>query len=171
MRIRQTEEISAARLQEMFSYDKEQGIIRVVKSSRKVLPHPETGSVSVYDGTTKLRRNILYKNLAYTLGSGEYLPEDKKVLALDLDENNINYSNLKIVDRAVYGNIQIALRNISGGLRIAQHPQDRHAYVVYWLEQKTERCLIFYDIAAAENQKQKKLLEFVKLVNNYIRSE
>lgn len=167
MRQRIYPDISPERLQSLYGYNDEQGVIFRKENNRIILPEPETGMVSLYDNSTKSRKNLLYYNLAFILGSGKVVPSDKKVLCLDLNPQNIKLRNLKLVDRTVYKEIQRALRNLAGALNIRQHPQDKHAYLVTWLE-KSQHRLVFYDISSADQFKQKKSLELVKFVNQHI---
>jgi hypothetical protein len=162
-------DITPERLQILYKYDKEQGLIHRQENNRRILPNPETGKVYLYDTESKLRKNLLYHNLAFVLGSGKVIPSDKKVLCLDLDNENIKFHNLKLVDRKVYTKIQVALRNLAGGLNVKQHTQDKHAYVVSWLGKSHHRNT-FYDISSANSFAQKKILEMVKFVNQHIRT-
>jgi hypothetical protein len=169
VRPRLTPDISPERLQTLYDYDKEQGVIYRRANNRQLLPHPDTGVVALYDGESSLRKNLLYHNLAYVLGAGKIIPSTKKVLCLDLDSQNIRFHNLKLVDRKVYREIQTALRNLAGALNMKQHPHDKHAYVVTWLGGSHHKST-FYDISSADNFRQKKSLELVKLVNQHIRT-
>ena len=169
MRQRLTPDISPERLRELYTYDQEQGAIYRKENKRRLFPHPETGVVNLYDKQTGLRKNLLYHNFAFVLGSGEIIPSDRKVLCLDLDSENIKFHNLKLVDRKVYREIQTALRNLAGGLSIRQHQHDKHAYVVTWLGNSHHQST-FYDISSADQFRQKKSLELVKFVNQHIRT-
>jgi hypothetical protein len=89
---------------------------------------------------------------------------------MDLDENNIKWNNLKVIDKSVYKKLHSALRNIRSELRIVQHPEDKHAYLVNWIDEGKSRSNTFYEISAAETFKSAKMLEFVKTVNQHARS-
>ena len=164
--------IPVNRIQELYDYDKDSGTIyqkaigRKVK--RKVLPDPETDSVVVYDPVKSLRRRMLYRNLAYVLGSGAEIPDGKKVLCHDLDESNIVFRNLKLVDKAVYRDLLIAIRNLETDMKIIQHPKDKHAYMLIWKEHARQRASVHYDVGSAEEAERSKALELVKFVNKHI---
>lgn len=166
----QNSELTVQRLQQLYDYNPRQGEIRNKSNTRKVLPHPEDGSVVCYDPATKLRKKMLYRNLAYTLSSGKFVPSKHKVLTLDLDDENIRFTNLKLVNQSVYWDIKTALRNLLGELKIVQHGDDKHAYNVCWVTRHQHRTITTYDIGKDEKLKQEKALEFSKIVNQHIRS-
>lgn len=173
MHPRRKPEITPQRIQELYEYDKDKGIIiqvqtGVKKKRRMVLPHPEDGSVVVYDPVGCVRQKMLYRNLAYVLGSGTKIPEGKKVLCHNLNDTDVSFRNLKLVDKQVYRDVQIAIRNLEGELKIIQHPKDKHAYCVVWNEYKRQKSEVHYDIGAAEEAYRNKALEFVKFVNRHI---
>ena len=170
MRPRKHPDISIERLKELFYYNTASGTITDNRSRRILLPYPETLQVAIYDGETGLRKQVLHRNLAYILGTGEAIPPDKRVLNLDLDERNVAFCNLRLVDKSVYRKIRAALKNLSGGIQIKQHKHDKHAYVVSWLDMR-ERFQIFYDFPAADHFRSQKMLEEVKFVNQFIRSK
>ena len=165
-------EITPQRIQELYDYDKDNGIItqRAIhkKVQRKILPHPDDGSVVVYDPIVGIRQKMLYRSLAYVLGTGANIPKGKKVLCHDLNDNNIAFRNLKLVDKQVYRDVQIAIRNLEGELKIIQHPKDKHAYLLVWNEHRRQRTQVHYDIGAAEEAYRSKALELVKFVNRHI---
>lgn len=165
-----TERITVAKIQQLYDYDKIKGVITRRTTSRIVLPHPISGDVEVSDSETKKRRKFLYRNLAYVLGSNKELAEDQRVFPMDLDENNIRWSNLKVIHKSVYKTLHSALRNVRGELKIQQHNDDKHAYLVYWIDEGKSRYSTFYEISAAEQFKASKMLEFVKLINQHTRS-
>lgn len=169
MNPRLTPEIPVTRLQELFIYNTRLGSIVNRKTGRKLLPD-QRGLVQAFDGESKLRKNLLYRNLAYILGSGSYIPAGKKVLSLNLNDEDIAFHNLKLVDQTVYREIKIALKNLAGELKITQHSQDKLAYVVSWLEVGKERKFVLHDLIAAEQKKRKKVFELAKFVNKYIYS-
>lgn len=165
-------EITPQRIQELYDYDKDSGTITQKpvhkKVERKILPHPDDGSVVVYDPIVGIRQKMLYRNLAYVLGSGAKIPAGKKVLCHNLNDNDVSFRNLKLVDKQVYRDVQIAIRNLEGELKIVQHPKDKHAYCVVWNEYKRQKSEVYYDIGAAEEAYRAKALEFVKFVNRHI---
>ena len=166
----QNNTLTVARLQELYFYEMQFGEIRNRLNNRKLLPHPEDGSVVCYDPETRLRKKFLYRNLAYTLGSGQFVPSKHKILALDLDDNNIKFHNLKLLEQSVYWEIKTALKNLLGELKIVQHSKDKHAYVVKWVTRHQHREISVYDIGKAEKLRNEKMLEFSKVVNQHIRS-
>jgi hypothetical protein len=165
-----TERISVAKIQQLYDYDKMNGLITRRSTSRIVLPHPVSGDVEISDTETKKRRKFIYRNLAYLLGSGKELSANQKVFPMDLDENNIRWNNLKVIDKSVYKTLHSALRNVKGELKIQQHDSDKHAYLVQWIDEGKSRYNTFYEISAAEKFKAGKMLEFVKMINHYTRS-
>lgn len=170
MQHNQNSNLTVERLQQLYDYNPRQGEIRNRSNTRKVLPHPEDGSVVCYDPATKLRKKMLYRNLAYVLASGKFIPAKHKVLTLDLNDENIKFHNLKLVEQTVYWDIKTALRNLLGELKIMQHGADKHAYNVCWVTRHQHRTITTYDIGKAEALKQQKALEFSKIVNQHIRS-
>lgn len=174
MHQRLTPKITVDRLLELYTYDKEKGIITQKqlgkKVQRRIFPHPESGDVVVYDPANRVRQRFLFRHLAYVLGSQKDIPDDKRVLCHDLNDENIVFRNLKLVDKSVYRDIQIALRNLEGDMKIIQHPVDKHAYKLVWREHKAFRCTVHYDIASAEHWLNKRSLELVKFVNRHIAS-
>ena len=164
--------IPVNRLIELLDYDKDLGLIHQKAVGRKVkrmvLPCPETGTIIVYDPVKSLRRRMLYRNLAYVLGSGAEIPEGKKVLCHDLNEQNIKYRNLKLVDKAVYRDVLIAIRNLETDMKIVQHPKDKHAYLLVWNEYRAARQAVYYDFGEAQEAERSKALELVKFVNQHI---
>lgn len=164
--------ICVNRLQELLDYDKDLGVItqKAVgrKVQRRVLPDPETGTIIVYDPVKSLRRRMLYRNLAYVLGSGAEIPEGKKVLCHDLNEQNIKYRNLKLVDKSVYRDVLIAIRNLETDMKIVQHPKDKHAYLLVWNEYRAARQVVYYDFGEAQESERQKELELVKFINQHI---
>jgi hypothetical protein len=164
-------EIPVKRLQELYSYDLQLGEIRNRVNNRRILPDPDNGSVVCYDSLTGLRKKMLYRNLAYALGGGKFIPTQHKILPLDLDDKNIKFNNLKLVSQGIYWDIKIALRNLLGELKITQHPTDKNAHVVQWVTRKQHRTVVTYDIGNAEALKHEKALEFSKVVNQHIRSD
>jgi hypothetical protein len=164
--------IPVSRIQELLEYDKDNGIITQkaikLKTRRRMLPDPETGTIIVYDPVKCLRRRMLYRNLAYVLGSGAEIPEGKKVLCHDLNEQNIKYRNLKLVDKAVYRDVLIAIRNLETDMKIVQHPKDKHAYLLVWNEYRAARQAVYYDFGEAQEAERQKELELVKFINQHI---
>jgi hypothetical protein len=161
--------VTPERLQQLLTYDSTLGVIRTERK-RKILPD-ESGLVTIWDKDLKTRRKLLYKNLAWILGNKREVPDGTKVLCLNLNEEDVSLRNLKIVESSAYRDIQIALRNLNGVLRIAQHPEDKHAYHLIWSEYKKECKAVHYDIGSAEEHKRQKEKEFVKFINKYIVSE
>lgn len=165
-------EISVQRMLELMHYDKEQGVITQKqlgkKMHRKVLPDPDNGAIVLYDPSTGLRQKMLYRSLAYVLGSGKPIPEGKKVLCHDLDDENIKFRNLKLVDKAAYRDVQIAIRNLEGEMKIVQHPRDKHAYLLIWKEHRRTRNSVHYDKGSADDAFREKELEMVKFINQHI---
>lgn len=159
---------SVFRLSELYVYDRNTGIICNKSNSRPVFPHKLDLTIYLWDPEIKLKKKILYKNAAYALAKGAYVDSKNKVLQLDLNLNNYAINNLKIVSKDIYREVLIALRNINGALRITQHKSDMHAYVLSWVEFKSERALTFYDVSAARAAKTIKELEFVKFINQHI---
>ena len=172
MHQRLTPKITVDRLLELYTYDKEKGIITQKqlgkKVQRRIFPHPESGDVVVYDPANRVRQRFLFRHLAYVLGSQKDIPDDKRVLCHDLNDENIVFRNLKLVDKSVYRDIQIALRNLEGDMKIIQHPVDKHAYKLVWREYKMFRSAVHYDIANAEQDLNRRALELVKFVNHHI---
>jgi hypothetical protein len=161
--------VTPERLQELLNYDSTQGLVRT-KSGRRLLPD-EDKQVVVWDHELKKRRKLLLKNLAWILGNKKEIPEGMCVLCLNLDESDLSLRNLKVIPKSSYRDIQIALRNLSGGLRITQHPEDKHAYHLIWTEYKRENRSVHYDIGSAEAHKLKKEKELIKFINQYIVSD
>jgi hypothetical protein len=164
--------IAVNRLHELLDYDKDNGIIHQKAVGRKVkrivLPDPDTGTIIVYDPVKSLRRRMLYRNLAYVLGSGAEIPEGKKVLCHNMNEQDIVFRNLKLVDKAVYRDVQIAIRNLETDMKIMQHPKDKHAYLLVWNEYRAARQAVYYDFGEAQEAARSKALELVKFVNKHI---
>ena len=169
--VRKLPDITPERLGELFSYDPISAIIQNRKTRRKMLPD-ENGLVRAYDNDNKVEKKFLYRTLAWVLGSKQNVPEGFVVLAMDLDNNNIKFNNLKLIPKKDEVKIKLALRNLDGGLRIAPHKKDAHAYVLFWTERAgVQRQAVYYDIAAAEKAWRAKQLEYVKLINQYILSK
>lgn len=172
MHQRLTQSITVDRLLSLYDYDKEQGIITQKqigkKAARRVFAHPDSGDVTVYDPDNRVRQRFLFRHLAYVLGSQQAIPEGKRVLCHDLNDENIKYRNLKLVDKSVYRDIKIAIRNLESDMKIVQHPRDKHAYLLIWNEHKRARQAVHYDIAAAEDHKRSIEIELVKFINKHI---
>lgn len=164
--------IPVERLQELLEYDKDLGVIHQKaigrKVKRRVLPDPETGTIVVYDPVKSLRRRMLYRNLAYVLGSSAEIPQGKKVLCHNMNEQDIVFRNLKLVDKAVYRDVLIAIRNLETDMKVVQHPKDKHAYLLVWNEYRKARQSVYYDFGEAQEAERHKSLELVKFVNRHI---
>lgn len=172
MHKRKSQDMIVADLQQIYRYDKATGnIYNLQQQNRRMFADVETSTLDLRDKITKLRKKLLYKNACYALATGEYLPIGKKLLQLDLNSENFAFSNLKLVPVVAYTNVLNALANLASLLKIVQHPNDKHAYLLQWHTLKNTRSVVYHDIAAANAAKTIKTLEFVKIVNKYIPTE
>jgi hypothetical protein len=147
------------------------GKVLMKKNQRPLYPDEFDKTVTIYDPLTRKRRKLLYKKLCWILYNRKEVPEDKSVLQLDLKEDNFSINNLRLVDKKDYASLMLALRNLSGSLKVLPHTSNRHKYVVHWLERGKHMKIVTQDFVAAEQLHLQKKQEFVKIVNKYILTE
>lgn len=155
-----------ARLKELVQYLPNTGEIFLKKSQRLLTPD-EYGFIVVYDGQNKRRTKIRADRIAWELGNDKTLPEGYKILHKNLNEMDNRLYNLCILSRVVYKNVQEAIRNLEGHLKLLPHPDDQYSYVLHYQEHGVDKKEVKHDIVAAKQRYMTIQLACAKLLNKY----
>jgi hypothetical protein len=152
----------------LFIYSSTEGSVRCKKNNAKLVPHPDRKAVRLWLPDEKIQLSIFLKNLSWMLWNKKLVPEGKTVLCKDLNEDNLKISNLILVDSSDYKKIVIALKNLRGACSFRQHPSDKHAYIVYWIEPPhITREEVHYDIGMVQSRMKELKIIFSKFISKY----
>lgn len=144
-------------------YDSINGALYTVSKNRLLNPD-EFGMVTIYDNESKKKYKMKYSVACWQLANKKLLPKDFKILHKNLDEFDFRLRFLKAVHRNLYNKIQEAVRNLDGGLKIIQHPEDQYSYILKYQLEGTERREVIYDISAAKKREMRLRLKFAKII-------
>jgi len=154
------------KLKELLSYDPRTGQLSVKKSGRPLVAN-ENGIIVVYDHQTRRRYSCSYSAAVWSLGNDKELPAGYRVLHKNLTKDDCRLENLSIISRSVYNELQEAVRNMKGLLKLNPHPTDQYKYVVSYQKGTTRRKETHEDIISAQKQMFELQLKFAKLINKY----
>jgi hypothetical protein len=165
----QTEEhktIPVNRLLEILDYDKDTGTIKVKKSSRVLVPD-DTGSVTVYDSSIKMKRKLKMDTLAWMLFHKTELPGSYKLFHRNLNLEDNSARNLVAILKQEYSTVAEALNNLNHYMKFQLHPSDQYRYVLSYRSMGVERKETYDDLDRVREAYEAKRLLFVKTVNKY----
>jgi hypothetical protein len=154
------------KLKELLSYDPRTGQLSVKKSGRPVLAN-ELGVITIYDNETKRRYSCSFSSAVWSLGNDRSVPKGYRVLHKNLNKSDCRLTNLTIISRSEYNELQEAVRNMKGSLKCQPHPTDQYKYVVSYQKGTTRRQETHDDIISAQKQMFELQLRFAKLINKY----
>ena len=166
METEQHKVVPVNRLLELLSYDKESGRVTVKKSDR-VLTADDTGAVTIYDPSVKMKRKIKLDVLAWMLFHKQELPNSYKILHKNLDLEDNSAKNLLAILRQEYSKVSEAINNLDGYLKVTLHPSDNYKYVMQYRQDGVERKETYDDIDRARQAENYMKVYFVKLINRY----
>lgn len=150
-------------LNRLVLYDSHNGAL-YTRSKNRLLTADEFGMVTIYDNLTKKKFKMKYAVVCWMLAHQKVLPKDHKVLHKNLDEFDFRLRFLKAVHRDLYNRIQEAVRNLDGGLKVIQHPEDQYSYILKYQLDGVERREVIYDITAAKKREMRLRLKFAKII-------
>jgi len=154
------------RLRQILDYDPLSGIIKN-KRTKRVLQADHDGLVIVFDSLAKRSFKLKLDRVAYAMAFGEFPKEDYKILHRNLNSQDNRLNNLHAVSRKVFLQIKEAHKNLSSGIRLAPHPMDQFAYVLYWYEGGVERTKLLQDVVPARELQLKLQLKYSKILTKY----
>lgn len=154
------------RLKELLEYDPVTGDIYNRKSKRKLISD-EYGFIVVYDNSVKRKFKLKASTLAWELGNDKKLSESYRILHRNLDDADNRLCNLMILTRSVYRQVQEAIRNLDGALKLQAHPEDQHSYIITFQDKGSTKKLVVHDIIAAKQRFIRLQLKYAKLLNKY----
>lgn len=158
--------IPVTRLLDLLHYDNTSGKISVKKSDR-VISADDTGAVTIYDPSFKVKRKMKLDVLAWVLLNAKELPDTHKILHKNLDQGDNSAKNLIAINRKEYSRVSEAIRNLDGEMKVGLHPIDQYKYVLSYRLNGVDRKETFDDIGTARNAESRMKVYFAKLVNNY----
>ena len=158
--------IPVTRLLDLLSYDIHTGKVSVRKSGRVVMSD-ETGSVTIYDPSLKVKRKMKLDILAWVLFHHKELPQSYKILHKNLNLEDNSAKNLLAILRQEYSKVTEALNNLDGYLKVQLHSSDQYKYVMHYRIDGIDKRGTFDDIDTARAEMHQMELYFVKLINKY----
>ena len=158
--------IPVNRLLDLLSYDKDSGRVSIKKSDRTLLAD-DTGAVTIYDPSVKMKRKVKLDTLAWMLLHKQELPNSYRILHKNLDLEDNSAKNLLAILRQEYSKVIEAINNLDGYLKVTLHPSDNYKYVMSYRQDGVERKETYDDIDRARQAEQHMKVYFVKLINRY----
>ena len=136
------------------------------KKGRRVF-QDTSGLCTFFD--SELSRNVKLKveRICYSMAFGKAPRKDRKVLHRNMQPEDNRLANLVEVSRLTYLSVKEAYDNLSHGIRIMQHPEDKFCSIVIWSEQGQQKKKLAYDSVVADKIKVKLQLKFSKILTKY----
>jgi hypothetical protein len=145
-------------------YDYREGLLYLVKTNKVIIPDDEN---KVYFGYDNKRYVVNSGKLCYEILHGCSIPENHRLIFKDLNKRNLKGNNLAIIPSEQYKEVQEALKNLSGWLRLGTHSKCMYSYVLeYRLGGKPVKRVID-DVVIAKRELLKMQLKFTKIVSKY----
>ncbi len=154
-------------------YDTENLCIRSklpLRKDSKVFANPNCGFIMLWDAQTSRVKKFYPHNAVWMLFNQKDIPPGYKVLHVDLNRDNLHPSNLRIVPKSLFRQIMSTLRNLHGDLKIEKHKMFADTYVVSWVEGGMKKTAIRNDIGNAQEVYRQKKYEFLKFLNQHIKT-
>lgn len=152
---------------ELVEYNPYVGSLSYRKNSKVISPDPEGFCVLSAKGFKPASKKFKMDKLIWLIISSKSLEKDERILHKNLDKNDNRLVNLSIVTREEYLEIYNANRNLDGGIRYVQHPNDQYCFRVYWFEGSSEKSKVVQDVVTAKRLEQKLRFKYMKILTKY----
>lgn len=131
---------------------------------RKLIPDENLMVITSID---KYRIKMKYNRLCWCIMNKKDIPSDSTIFHKDLDEMNFKGSNLCLMHKDTYKEVQESIKNISGALKIVAHHSDAFCYVLEYRNDGKVHREVFHDVLMARRKLQKLQLRFVKIISKH----
>ncbi|ASJ79272.1 HNH endonuclease [Curvibacter phage P26059A] len=137
-------------------------------TSRKILPDEDNKIQTTIQGT---RLSIKADRLAWFISTGKQPARFQVVFHKNLDWNDNRLNNLVLLQKNEYMQLQEAMKNISGALKLVPHPNDMFSYMLFYKHNGRMLREIVQDISIARRKFNKLQLKYVKIISKYTVSD
>lgn len=166
-----TSSVPPPRIPSNLAYNPLTGEFTVVSPSgdiRKVLPDEDNKIQTTIQGN---RLSIKADRLAWFISTGIQPARFEVVFHKNLDPCDNRLHNLVLLQKKEHMQLQEAMKNISGALRLVPHPNDMFSYLLYYKHNGRMHREVVQDIAIARRKFNKLQLKCVKLISKYTVSD
>ena len=152
-------------------YDERKGTIHRRNSEgnicRRLLPNDEQ-IISYYD--VYLKRQIKRKaiRLIYEIKHNRKLRPDEHLYFKDLDDTNLKYTNIGVLDNSQFMEFNDAYRNINGSLCLVNSSTEPYVVTLKYYKRNELKSVKYHDIVIALREKQLILHRSLKILNKYV---
>lgn len=161
-----------------------QEILKALPSLIEYLP--DTGEIFLLKDGIRLRKLFLNENnsinisardiklklkgstIAWFMFYQRFPSKDEIIFHKDLDETNLKINNLTLISKKTNKDLQEALKNLSGELKLVPHTSDSYCYVLEYRSQGRIRKETIADLQVARKKLAKMQLRFIKLLGAYV---
>jgi hypothetical protein len=153
------------------SYSPLTGEFSVTSSSgepRRIVPDEDNKIQTTIQGT---RLSIKADRLAWFISTGKQPARFQVVFHKNLDWSDNRLHNLVLLQKKEYMQLQEAMKNISGALKLVPHPNDMFSYLLYYKHNGRMYREVVQDIAVARRKFNKLQLKYVKVISKYTVSD
>lgn len=133
-------------------------------SLRRIIPDEDNKIQTTIQGT---RLSIKADRLAWFISSGKQPARFEVVFHKNLDWSDNRLHNLVLLQKKEYMQLQEAMKNISGALKLVPHPNDMFSYLLYYKHNGRMYREVVQDIAVARRKFNKLQLKYVKVISRY----
>lgn len=149
-------------------YEPENGMLYILKNNirHKLLVPDELHSAHTTIYGTRIK--IKYNRLVWFVLYHEVLQDSETILHRDLDDSNYRRNNLTKISKDIHLGIVEAMKNLSGALKITQHPKDTFACVLEYKQDGRMKKETFQDPTTAKKKLLRMQLRYIKFLGKYI---
>ena len=155
--------ITPERLRELIEYDKENGVLILKKTGRKVFPE-ENGTIIIFDQKSY---RFKYEKLCMALLNGKFVQPNERVLFKNMLKDDFRANNLRLVTKEEYLLVKEAYRNLTSGIRYDHHPKDKLLYVVQHYENKYKKLQTIADLGLVKQVIRELRIKYSKIITKY----
>jgi len=154
-------------LSENIRYDHLTGYLYYKKNNKRMIPDVNGYIFYSQAKPTKQMIKVKASKLCCLLGFGKAVRQDQRVLHRNLNEQDCRLSNLVVVPRKVYLQVNEARLNLESRLRLVPHEEDQHTYWLIHRHEGVDKKEMIHDIVIAQRKLLKMQLKYAKILSKY----